>query len=137
MSEYMTEQRRELISFFRANPDKRFSAKEVAHFLEESNISISAIYRNLSKLEQDGYISRTMKEGSRESFYQCLMSEKCRNCIHMSCVKCGKTFHMDHAAAAVLMNAVSQRDGFEISKEKTVLYGVCGTCNGGKNENKK
>ncbi len=134
MSEYMTEQRRELISFFSDNPDKKFSAKQVAQLLKNTNISISAIYRNLSKLEQDGYISRTVQEGSRESFYQCLVSEKCRNCIHMSCVKCGKTFHMTHSTAAALMNAVSRQDGFEISREKTVLYGVCGDCNGGGHE---
>ena len=132
MSEYMTEQRRELLSFFTANPDKRFCVKDVAENLKNSNISISAIYRNISRLEQDGYLSRTVKEGSRESYYQCLSAGKCRSCIHLSCVKCGDTFHMAHEVSEALLAAVSQNDGFSISKEKTVVYGVCCKCGGGK-----
>ena len=136
MSEYMTEQRRELLAFFRTNPDKCFTAKDVADALKHSNISISAIYRNLSRLERDGYLSRTVKKGSRESYYQSFASENCRGCIHLSCLKCGGTFHMDHKVSSVLLDSVSRKDGFSISSEKTVLYGVCGSCNGGA-ENEK
>ena len=75
MSEYMTEQRRELLEFFRKNHDRCFNAKDVAEALKNSNISISAIYRNLARLEHDGYLSRTVKKGSRESYYQSMCAE--------------------------------------------------------------
>ena len=131
MSEYMTEQRRKLLNFFKNHPDKRFTAKQVAESLKESNISISAIYRNLSKLEQDGYLSRSVCQGSSESCYQSLVSEYCREHIHLSCIICGSTFHMDHEVSAALLENVSRRDGFKISRAKTVLYGVCSHCDGG------
>lgn len=131
MSEYMTEQRRKLLDFFKNHPDKRFTAKQVAESLKKSDISISAIYRNLSKLEQDGYLSRTVRQGSSESCYQSLFSECCRECIHLSCIKCGNTFHMDHDVSAALMEGVSRQDGFKISRAKTVLYGICSRCDGG------
>jgi len=135
MSEYMTEQRRELLEFFRKNHDRCFNARDVAEALKNSNISISAIYRNLSRLERDGYLSRTVKKGSRESYYQSMMLDNCRNRIHLSCIKCGNTFHMDNEVSAALLEGVSKSDGFSISKAKTVLYGVCGNCGrGGKND---
>lgn len=133
MSAYVTEQRRELMSFFKENPDKYFCAKDVARLLKNSNISLSAIYRNLSRLEQDGYIARSIKEGTRESFYRWLEFENCRDCIHLSCTKCGDTFHMNKKASCDLLTTVSQKDGFFINRKKTVLYGICGKC-GGENE---
>ncbi|MBE6687805.1 MAG: transcriptional repressor [Ruminococcaceae bacterium] len=134
MDKYMTEQRRELMSFFKNNPDKSFTAKEVKSALKNAEISISAIYRNLARLEQDGYITRSVKNTSREIYYQSLISEKCRHCIHLNCVKCGNTFHMNHDICTELMQNVSERDGFKISSEKTVLYGVCGKCGGAESE---
>ena len=128
MSEYMTEQRRELLDFFEKNHDRCFNAKDVAEALKDSNISISAIYRNLARLERDGYLSRTLKKGSRESYYQSMVSDNCRNSIHLSCIKCGNTFHMDNKVSTELLEGVSKNGGFRISKAKTVLYGVCGSC---------
>ncbi len=133
MGEYMTQQRRGLLSFFMKNPDKCFTAREVAENLSQSGISISAVYRNLSRLEQDGCIRRIAKKGSRESLYQSMLSHDCRENIHLSCVKCGNTFHMDCKISEQLLNTVSKTDGFEISKDISVLYGVCTNCNGGKN----
>lgn len=128
MSEYMTEQRKRLLDFFGKNHDKCFSARDVAEALKDENISISAIYRNLSRLERDGLLSRTVKKGSRESYYQGMLSDNCRDKIHLSCIKCGNTFHMDNEISAALLDGVSRNDGFTISKSKTVLYGICESC---------
>lgn len=129
MAEYMTDQRRRLLDFLRSNPDKLFSAKEIAGALAESDISVSAVYRNLIWLEKAGVISRTAKEGRREIYYSCVDSDECREKIHLTCMKCGDTFHMDQGISERILKAVSKSDGFRIDKSKTVLYGVCKNCN--------
>ena len=49
---YQTEQRKILLDFFSKNKDKIFSAEEISNKLKDSNISVSAVYRNLNSLEK-------------------------------------------------------------------------------------
>jgi Fe2+ or Zn2+ uptake regulation protein len=70
MTGYKTEQRSLLMEFLQHNPDRQFSAREIAARIPSTEISLSAIYRNLSALESAGLINRFVKEGSREVYYQ-------------------------------------------------------------------
>lgn len=128
MESYYTAQRKQLFSFLVDNPDKQFSVKQIAENLQDSSISLSAIYRNLTALEGAGLINRSIKGGSREIYYQYIHSEACKNCIHLTCTKCGRTFHMNSAAADRMLDSVSKEDSFKINKSKTVLYGICRNC---------
>lgn len=125
---YNTEQRTSLLSFLTENPDKTFSAKEIAQALAGKNISKSSVYRNLAELEAEQKIKRVTKAGSKESFYQFYDNSECKNHIHLSCTKCGKIFHLESAQTEKLVNEVEQADGFEISRSETTLYGVCKDC---------
>ena len=126
---YNTEQRNLLLTFLKENPDKKFSVKEIENALETKNISRSAVYRNLSELEKDGKIKRYSKSGSRETFYQYYDLQCCKTHIHLSCIKCGKIFHMENEIADTLINKVSLMEGFAINKGETTLYGLCKNCN--------
>lgn len=128
MTQYMTEQRKTLISFLEKHPDKHFSAKEITAALDRTDISTSAVYRNLAFLEKNGYVSRGIRNGSREVVYQYVRCENCKDRLHLTCTKCGKTIHMNAPAAANMIQAVLTDDGFEISRAKTVLYGTCKEC---------
>lgn len=128
MASYNTVQRKKLIDFLKQNPDRQFSVKQIYDELSDSTISLSAVYRNISALEAEGVINRLVKEGSREIMYQYTHSELCRNSIHLTCVKCGKTFHMNHKQTDKMIESVKESDGFEINKSKTVLYGSCKSC---------
>ncbi|MBQ1452578.1 MAG: hypothetical protein IIZ23_01270, partial [Ruminococcus sp.] len=66
--------------------------------------------------------------GSREVFYQYTDGAHCKDCLHLSCEKCGKTYHMNSAVAQTLIENLAQSDEFTIDKANTVLYGVCGDC---------
>ncbi|MBQ8014406.1 MAG: transcriptional repressor [Treponema sp.] len=125
---YNTEQRAALLSFLTENPDKTFSAKEIAQALAGRNISKSSVYRNIAELESEQKIKRVTKAGSHESFYQFCGNASCRNHIHLSCTKCGKIFHMEHEQTERLLNALESSDGFELSVGETTLYGVCREC---------
>lgn len=125
---YNTEQRSALLSFLNENPDKTFSAKEIAQALAGKNISKSSVYRNLAELESEQKIKRVTKAGSKESFYQFYDNSECKNHIHLSCIKCGKIFHLESAQTEKLVSEVEATDGFEISRGETTLYGTCKEC---------
>lgn len=126
MQAYMTQPRKRLLSYLHTHADETLSAGQIAEELPE--ISVSAVYRNLSALERDGAVRKVAKAGSREVFYQYMNAEKCRDHLHLSCKKCGKTFHMDEEETAALLDSIARIDGFSVDRGDTVLYGTCEDC---------
>lgn len=128
MPKYMTKQRKALLAFLSAHADEELSARQLETALSDVGVSISAVYRNLSDLEKEGKIRRVSKSGVREVLYQYIDSDVCRGFLHLSCEKCGKTYHMNMRGTEMLMNSLEQSDKFFINKANTVLYGVCKDC---------
>lgn len=128
MSKYVTKQRQALMEFFSQHPDEQISAKETLKYLGEDKISLSAIYRNLSALENDGLLKKFIKSGSRDVYYQYTASKHCAGHLHLSCKKCGHTFHMDSKGTGELETAIQNSDGFLLDKSDTVIYGICKDC---------
>ena len=125
---YQTEQRKILLDFFSKNKDKIFSAEEISNKLKDSNISVSAVYRNLNSLEKSGKVRKSAKSGDTRAYYQYVDCDSCKGHLHMSCKKCGKTLHLNNADETLLINRVLQNSNFEINTNDTVLYGVCKNC---------
>lgn len=130
MKKYDTRQRDYLISFLNEHPDQLLSVRQIAQELCARQISLSAVYRNLSQLEAEGLIRKSVRPGSREGYYQYVGAEDCHSHLHLSCTRCGKTFHMDAEHTAQLTHAMSELDGFDLDILKTVLYGICQNCHG-------
>ncbi len=128
MSRYMTKQRKAMIGYLSRHADEELSAKQIEAALNGEGISISAVYRNLSDLEQEGKIRRLSKSGSREVFYLYTDAHECKDSLHLSCEKCGKTYHMNVTGAEMLVKSLAANDEFTIDKSSTVLYGVCKAC---------
>ena len=128
MSKYMTRQRRALLTWFRERPDELFTAQEIAEAMQAEAISLSAVYRNLADLELEGQVRRSSKGGEREIRYQFMAAESCKGCLHLCCTQCGRTFHMESAAADALWESVEKTEHFALDCTETVLYGLCGTC---------
>ena len=61
MHGYNTQQRQLLLEYFSHHVDESVSTSEVIEGLRGRPVSISAIYRNLSLLEQEGKLRRTSK----------------------------------------------------------------------------
>ncbi|MDD4075489.1 MAG: transcriptional repressor [Eubacteriales bacterium] len=125
---YMTKQRRELAAFLQDRPDQQLSAKQIARALEDKGVSLSAVYRNLVYLEQVGVVRRLSTGVEHEALYQYMDVKDCKNCIHLTCTQCGQSFHMDARLSDQMLNAVSEADGFQINKAKTVVFGLCRDC---------
>ena len=128
MSKYATKQRRLLLEYLQQHPDETLSAKQIAEAIALDGVSISAVYRNLATLEAEGQITRLTKGGSRKVYYRYTAADACRQHLHLSCFKCGKTYHMDVPSTNTLIDNVERATDFEVDSAGTVLYGVCGAC---------
>lgn len=134
MAKYVTKQRKILLEFMTEHADDMLSAEQIAEELAGKGVSKSAVYRNLAELESEGRVSRVSRAGMREGLYRFTDAEECREHLHLSCVKCGKTFHMGVKATEQLIGTVEQATDFYVDNS-TVLYGVCGDCRkGGQSE---
>lgn len=128
MSKYMTRQRRALLSYLSGHADELLSVQEIADALEAEDVSRSAVYRNVAELEAEGKLRRDRVGDAREVSYRYVGAPPCRGSLHLSCKKCGRTFHMDSGGAEALARAVERAEGFAVDKSDTVLYGVCAAC---------
>ena len=126
--QYNTKQREVLIDFFESHHDQSFSAEEIINQLKNDAISISAVYRNLADLENDGKIRRVAKSGTHKAFYQFVDCDECKGHLHLTCTKCGKTEHLDDSNSHQIVKAVLQNSDFNLDSNSTVLYGICGKC---------
>ena len=124
----MTRQRRLLLEYFSGHTDESISANDIIEELAKDQISKSAVYRNLSDLESEGKIRRVTQNAGREVYYQYADDEHCKEHLHLSCKKCGKTFHLCSEIADELIDNVLSREGFAVDKSVTVLYGMCRNC---------
>ena len=128
MAKYVTKQRRQLLDYLSRHTDEQMTARQIADALTQENISLSAVYRNLSDLEADGLLKRSVREGTRDVFYQYIAAEECKDSLHLSCRVCGKSIHLDDAEAERLLDSTLKSTGFQIDKSETILYGVCADC---------
>ena len=128
MAAYHTKQRKNLMRFLEAHPDESLSAADIARGLADESVSMSAVYRNLQALEEEGKIRRVSKPGSREMLYQFTDRDECRSQLHLLCKSCGITYHMDREAADYLIRLLARKEQFAIDTVETVLYGTCEAC---------
>ncbi len=128
MQEYTTRQRTLLLDFFNAHSDEQLSVSQIMEGLEEYDISRSAVYRNLQRLEKEGKIRRLIKSGQRMSYYQYFATIRCSGKLHFSCIKCGRTEHVAESTARSIARQLSLCDSCYLDTDKTVLYGVCRRC---------
>lgn len=128
MGRYATKQRGILMEFLSRHADLPLTAGQISEALAASGVSQSAVYRNLADLEKEGKIQRITRDGSRQVFYRYTDAEECRTHLHLSCYRCGKTFHMETPATDRLLLAVARDTEFDVDSSATILYGICGDC---------
>ncbi len=129
MRKYNTGQRSRLLTFLEQHRDEPLSAEQIAERItsEGGEISLSAIYRNLERLEQDGSVRRSAAEDGRKAVYQYTGGE-CGEHLHLRCTDCGSMIHLDHPTTEALRDAAQSCGGFSIDERKTVIYGRCSKC---------
>lgn len=125
---YNTKPREVLLAFLEKNLDQNFTVSQIAHQLKDQNISLSAIYRNLSLLESEGKVRKSTNNGQKALFYQYLDSPCCADYIHVTCQKCSKIFHLNPELTKYLTNHLMKEEQFIITKIDSMLSGICKNC---------
>ena len=128
MKKYMTSQRKILLEYLSRHHERQISAKQIEEDLRLQGISLSAVYRNLSDLENENLVKRCTKGGKREVYYQYVATESCKNALHLTCKICGRTTHMSADTTSDFCLRLLASDGFEVDKSETIIYGVCKNC---------
>lgn len=128
MAKYWTKQRKQLLEYLAEHRDEQITARQIAQDLTAEKISISAVYRNLAALEELGFLKRSVRENTRELYYQYIAAEECKGRLHLSCLICGKSIHLGIPETELLMQKTMETTGVQIEKSETILYGVCAAC---------
>lgn len=128
MAKYQTRQRKLLIAYLEQHPDELLSAQQIAEALSSDSISVSAVYRNLTGLEAEGKVRRTSQNGKRSVYYQYTAADICRESLHLSCKKCGKSCHLNNKFADMITKGLANTENFKIDIANTVIYGICDVC---------
>lgn len=84
------------------------------------NISLATIYRNLTKLLDEGQI-RKLKLGS-EDIYETVKE----NHYHFKCKKCGMIY--DIPIKMIELPEIFEIDGNEVTGTDVMLFGICKDC---------
>ena len=124
--EYKTQTRQMILDFMAENPDRVFKASEVAKKLP--SISLSTIYRNLSRLEKSGCVQVVGADENKELQYRYTGPGKCQEKMHMVCKNCGKFIHLEGPALKILTHSVEVLSGFVLDEQQSVLKGCCAAC---------
>lgn len=128
-TKYETKARKLLQAYFASHPDTSIPISQIINDLALYRISKASVYRNLSLLEQDGTLQKVAKEGSREGAYRYLKAGRCKEHLHLSCIRCGKTIHLDLPTTTSLITIIQNESSFHVDCTSSVIYGLCSSCN--------
>jgi len=92
---------------------------------EIRNISLGTVYRNLKQMKKRGEILELVFNGTASRFDARTDSHE-----HFICEKCDWVFDVDEPENIRLERQLSQKTGFEISRYRLELFGLCGECKG-------
>lgn len=129
---YQTQGRKKLISFLLTYPDKQFTVDELYHALsqgdEVSASGRSSLYRQLSKLCEEGCVRKYRGDNQSAYVYQYVGARDCCHHFHLKCVICGELTHLDCRVSDELLSHVADEHGFRIDSGRSMLYGLCAQC---------
>ena len=128
MIKYNTEQRKALISVFQQAGQRSLSAQEIIDSLANTDISMSAVYRNLKTMEQEGLICKINDPKESEGRYHYVNPKECLGIVHFKCEKCASVQHLTRSVSQLVYNIAKDEMGFSLNPSGAFLYGKCRHC---------
>ncbi len=130
----MTKQRKLIINTLDKSTKEIFTVKELTDKLKNKDISQSAVYRNISFLEQEGLLCRVSNEKNNEILYRYINNKTCNNIIHLVCDNCNNALHLNNEITELISNNAIKEYGFEVNNHTTSIKGTCKSCMNSKNK---
>ena len=128
---YTTKQGELILSLLKNEAGRHFTADDIIKALSEKGSSVgkATVYRHLDKLIKSGRVRKyIVDEGSSACFEYLDDSHGCHEHYHLKCSSCGQLLHVRCEYLDEVSSHIFEHHGFEISPEKTVLYGICEKC---------
>ncbi|HNY12313.1 MAG TPA: transcriptional repressor [Candidatus Wallbacteria bacterium] len=126
----MTAQRSVIIDVLLRHSREHINLEQILAEARANNPAVSGatVFRNIVFLEKTRLISK-MKLQDNKSYYQLQKAGTAEgHHDHLLCEKCGKIVEFYSEKLEKLQEKVASENGFEISRHRMELYGVCRTC---------
>ena len=129
---YMTGHKKQILDFLIAHRDRHYTVEEILAALPdgEEKPGKSTVYRQISRLMEDGVIRRFEAAGTDSFVYQYAVGEDCEHHFHLKCARCGKLIHMECDKLRQVRAHIQKEHGFLIGGS-SVIYGICAGCAAG------
>ena len=101
MVRYLTRQRKQLLKYLSEHTDEQMTARQIADALTAESISISAVYRNISALEEEGILKRSIREKAPE---RCIINILPQRNVRTVCI-----YPVGYAAKAFILEKRKRR----------------------------
>ncbi len=115
---------RELILNTVLSSNEHLTADNIYDGLKESNpnLSLGTVYRNLTQLEEHGYIKKINIPGDPVRF-----DGNTKEHHHFVCEKCGKIYDLEDGKIDYI-DSLSEKKGFKVKSTYLILRGICDKC---------
>ncbi len=119
----LTRQREILIDYLIVQKTPK-SAEEIYKEIENQNISLTTVYRNLELLKEIGIVEELTLEGGE---FRYIINCYSHHWHHAVCTKCGYTKRLTHCPLEfeIIKSSLSE---FEITGHRWEVYGTCLDC---------
>ncbi len=128
---YNTRARKYILDFLLSRQDNTVSAADITAHLGRMGVTVNqaTVYRYLNKLSEEKRVLKFTDEDTQKSVYR-LIGEKnnCDEHIHIKCVRCGRLMHLECGFMHDIKKHLSERHGFALQCEGSILYGLCENC---------
>jgi Fur family ferric uptake transcriptional regulator len=128
---YNTKQGEAVLEYLSAHKGNYITAAQIVeHFQSGGNMaSRTTIYRQLSRLVQEGKVQKYAFEGISGACYQYVNQSRNKHCsYHLKCEGCGEITDLKCNEVDLVSQHIYETHDFRVNDQKTVFYGKCKTC---------
>jgi Fur family transcriptional regulator, ferric uptake regulator len=130
MKKYKNTKTRNLVLNKLSNSSLPISAYDIYNSLIENKITLSTIYRTLQTFLENEIIDKMEDEKGVSLYY----IPKDEHSHYLECKSCHKRVKIDICPYDDFKKKIKDTNGFTLSDENIVLYGLCDKCNKNKKD---
>ncbi len=132
---YQTKQQQAVLQCLRRRAEECLTAADLSEELRRDGhaVGLATVYRQLDRLVQLGTVHKiTTEEGALYQY--CPQAGHPHDCFLLRCEGCGRMVHLDCGHLEELCVHLSAQHHFRIDPRRTVLTGLCDTCQEARHE---
>ena len=94
------------------------------------SVGRTTVWRCLERMAEEGSVQKYVHTGESACYQYVGGTAHCSEHFHLKRERCGRLIHMECDTMEKLAKHIETGHNFKINPFKTVLYGVCGECDG-------